>query len=94
MVTTISDTFNGGSADTLGTADILGTFTKDAGNSLDGFTSAYDKESQTYTFDYNRSVTVVAGTCTTYNNEADVDTVLQAIRAEAPLLERVEAKSV
>ncbi|HEY2907165.1 MAG TPA: aminotransferase class V-fold PLP-dependent enzyme [Vicinamibacterales bacterium] len=29
-----------------------------------------------------------------YNNEADVDTVLEAIRAEAPLLERVEAKSV
>ena len=29
-----------------------------------------------------------------YNNEADVDTVLDALRAEAPLLERVEAKSV
>jgi selenocysteine lyase/cysteine desulfurase len=29
-----------------------------------------------------------------YNNEADVDTVLDALRAEAPLLERAEAKSV
>jgi selenocysteine lyase/cysteine desulfurase len=29
-----------------------------------------------------------------YNNEADVDTVVDALRAEAPLLQRAEAKSV
>lgn len=68
---TVTDTFNGGSPDTIGVAGIDGSF-DDTGNTLDNFSETYDSLSQTFTFDYTRDVTVVAGTCTTYDNEADV----------------------
>jgi hypothetical protein len=70
--TTVKDTFNGGTALTLGVANVNGTFTKNAGNNLANWTQSYDLPSKTFTFTYTRSVTVVPNTCTTYNNTATV----------------------
>lgn len=70
--TTVQDTFNGGSADTLGVANVDGTFTKDAGNTLTGFASSYDSTTQTFTFTYSRTVAVVPNTCKEYDNTATV----------------------
>jgi hypothetical protein len=70
--TTVTDTFNSGTADTLGVANIDGTFAIDGGNSLADWTDSYDGTSNTFTFTYSRSAAVVAGTCTKYANTAAV----------------------
>lgn len=70
--TTVKDAFHGGSADTLGVANVDGTFTKDPGNMLTSFASSYGSASQTFTFTYARSVTVVPNTCTEYDNTATI----------------------
>jgi hypothetical protein len=68
--TTVKDAFNGGAAQTLGVANVNGTFTKDNGNNLANWASSYDSSTKTFTLTYTRSVTVVRNTCTTYNNTA------------------------
>jgi hypothetical protein len=70
--TTVKDAFNGGAAQTLGEANVNGTFTKDALNNLANWASSYDSVTKTFTLTYTRSVTVVRNTCTTYNNTATV----------------------
>jgi hypothetical protein len=70
--TTVKDAFNGGAAQTLGVASVNGTFQKDVGNNLANWANSYDSSTKTFTFTYNREVTVVRNTCTTYNNTATV----------------------
>jgi hypothetical protein len=71
--TTVTDTFNGGATDTLGVADVNGNFTKDLGNTLDNWgVPSYDLGTKTFTFTYTRSVSVVRGACTKYDNTATV----------------------
>jgi len=71
--TTVSDLWSKTSTTTtIGSACIDGTFTKDMGNNLSSFASGYDIPSQTFTFTYTRSVAVVRGACTEYDNTATV----------------------
>jgi hypothetical protein len=71
--TTVSDLWSKTNTTTaIGSACIDGTFTKAGGNNLSSFTSGYDGPSQTFTFNYTRSVSVVRGTCTEYDNTATV----------------------
>jgi hypothetical protein len=70
--TTVKDAFNGGAAQTLGVANVNGSFTKDNGNNLASWASSYDSSTKTFTLTYTRSVIVVRNTCTTYNNTATV----------------------
>jgi hypothetical protein len=70
--TTVTDAFNGGAAQTLGLANVNGTFTKDPSNNLASWVSSYNAGTKTFTLTYTRAVTVVRNTCVTYNNTATV----------------------
>jgi len=67
---TVSDTFNGGSPLTLGTACIDPTsWTTDPGNTLANFQESFNDP--TFTFTYSRTIQApTAGTCVTYPNTA------------------------
>jgi hypothetical protein len=67
---TVTDTFNGASnPDTLGTVDVNGNFDTSGATvtEVSGYPQ-YDPKTQTYTFQYQRTLDVVAGACTTYPN--------------------------
>jgi hypothetical protein len=72
--TTVTDAFNNQAAQTLGVANVNGTWTTDSGNHLTSFSEGYDVTNHRFTLTYSRSVTVVANACTTYNNTATVST--------------------
>jgi hypothetical protein len=69
--TDVTDTFNGGSADDLGTVCADGTHGT-LNSTLDDFDASYT--SPTWTFTYSRTVSGVAGTCTDYDNTATFTT--------------------
>jgi hypothetical protein len=70
--TDVTDTFNGGSADDLGTVCADGT-SSNLNSTLDNFNASY--AAPTWTFTYSRSVSGVAGTCKDYDNTASFTTV-------------------
>jgi hypothetical protein len=70
---TVTDTFNNGTPDTLGTVCADGTHSGD-GTILDGNPPTYDSKSQTWTFHYSRTLDTTPGACATYDNTADFTT--------------------
>jgi hypothetical protein len=70
--TTVTDTFNSGTPGVIGVVGVDESFAPDTSPDALAANESYDAQSQTFTFTYSRSVTVVAGTCTTYRNVATV----------------------
>jgi hypothetical protein len=73
--TTVSDTFNGGSAQALGVAGVAPSWVKDAGNNLTGFAESYSSATHTFTLTYSRSIPIPAHGCLDYTNTATESTL-------------------